>query len=208
MKRLISSRIFLTVILAISLAACNYPGMQPEASPTLAATNTAAASPTSPPPTATFTAIPPTATATLVPVTPTPLPPTAIPVTPTWTPVPTVAYVDPLAGSKLDGTFEGGTLTFRVHTNGNYVIPKSVNLKKISCNEGKTLSDLITFEPPPFFEVVEGKFTMFKDTTVTISGQFITPTTARGTLSGQVKSGGKNCTFGPLSWSAAATAGE
>jgi hypothetical protein len=109
-----------------------------------------------------------------------------------------------MAGAKFDGTFEGGELTFRVHTNGDYVIPKSVTLRKVACNEGKALSDLITFEPPPFFEVVEGKFTMYNGTLVTISGQFITPSTARGTISGQVKSGGKNCTFGPMAWSAEA----
>ena len=208
MKLTIPTRIFFTLVLAASLAACNYPGMQPEASPTPAATNTVAATATQPVPTATNTAVPPTATATLVPVSPTPLPPTAIPMTPTWTPVPTVAYVDPLPGAKFEGTFEGGELLFRVHSNGNFVIPKSVTLRKVACNEGKTLSDLITFEPPPFFNVVEGKFTMSNGTLVTISGVFTTPTTARGSISGLVKSGGKNCTFGPFTWSAAAAAGE
>jgi hypothetical protein len=103
-------------------------------------------------------------------------------------------------GAKFEGTFEGGEIVFRTSQNGKMVIPKSVRIRKARCQEGKTYSDLIAFDPPPSFPITDGKFTITKDSYMTMYGEFTTPNQARGTISMTLKGEGKTCTIGPVGW--------
>jgi hypothetical protein len=187
------------VLIILSLAGCNYPGALPQATPT-----SLPPTPTSPPPTEPPTPIPPTEAPTLPPPTEPPAPPTPIPPTPTSRPSPTPTAVKPAAGVKFDGTFDGGTLTFRTNPTGYMVVPKTIRVVKANCQNGKTLSDTLSFEPPTYYPVEDGKFTINWDSQVIMSGVFQTSTQARGTLELKFKKEGVACTIGPVPWSASA----
>jgi len=85
------------------------------------------------------------------------------------------------------------------------VVPKTIRIVKANCQEGKKLSDTMTFEPPTYFKVEDGKFTITWDTQVTMSGVFLTPTEARGSLELKFKKEGVACTIGPVVWVATGT---
>ncbi len=107
-----------------------------------------------------------------------------------------------MAKIKMDGTFVGGELTLRTGENGNSIIPKSVRIRKAKCNQGQTAQDLLAFDPPPSFPIEDGKFTIDAKGIIVIYGQFVTPYSARGTLTITIKAGGEACTIGPVAWSA------
>jgi hypothetical protein len=195
-------KILWTVMIVLSLAGCNYPGAAPaatEASPT-----PLPPSPTSPPPTEPPTPIPPTEAPTLPPPTATLAPPTAIPPTPTLRATPTKAEIKPTPGARFEGTFEGGYLIFRINSNASAVIPKSIRVQKATCQEGKKMSDLLAFDPPPSFPIEDGNFTISRDTQLYMTGTFLTPTQARGSLQIKFRKEGVTCTIGPVVWIASA----
>lgn len=205
------ARVTLAFVFLFSLAACNFPGL--EAMATATPTFTATFTPL--PPTA--TSLPPSATPTieiLITDTPNPLLPTApglfptVPplVFPTDTRAVTSTPIIPEAGAKFEGTFEGGALVFRVNSNSTMVIPKSLTFRKVLCQEGKRISDLITFEPPPSFPITNGSFNIVWGTQATISGYFRSTKSAWGSLTAKVKGKGDGgiCTIGPISWVASA----
>lgn len=197
--------LLLLLTLAASVAGCNYPGMPGMATPTATPTATPPPTPTSLPPTNTLPP-PPTETAAPPPVptnTQGPPPPTAVPPTPI-PPTATKVIITPASRALFMGSFTGGTLTFRVHENSKLVIPKTVTVKSASCKEGGKISDHISFEPPPMFEIANLKFTMTQGDQVTISGQFLTATTANGTITLTIKDDSGKCTIGPLPWTASA----
>lgn len=198
--------------LVLSLAGCNLPAAEPDATLTATPTKVLAvtpttipASPTPIPPTDTPTVVQPTDTPTLVPPTDTPAAPTA-----TWTntPAPTQSYGIPLSRAKFEGTFANGELTLRIGENPNLVIPKLVTLRGAVCKEGGIINDSITFEPPPSFWITNGKFTisiidLFSvGDQLTISGVFLTSSRASGTISISLRSNKGKCTVGPLNWTA------
>lgn len=191
--------VFYVLMIVLLLTGCNYPGMAPaapEASPT-----TIPPTPTSPPPTEPPTPIPPTETPPPPPPTATFAPPTPVPATPTLRPSPTQAVIKPVPGARFEGTFDGGSLVLRISANGNAVIPKTVRIQKASCQEGKTLSDIISFEPPPFFPIENGKFVIsISNPYVYWTGAFVTSTQARGTIELKFKGEGVACTIGPVPW--------
>ena len=201
MKTYSYSIIMLVVIPALLSSGCSAIYSIQNVPPTPTATFTY--TPTIPP---SPTPIPPTETPLPLPTDiPTEIPPTntvAIPTTlPTDTPIPTREIIYPVANAKFEGSFPGGTLTFRVGDNGKTVIPKLVALRKAECKEGKKVSDTISFEPPPVFWLDEkGNFTMTQKTQVTISGYFRTPTYAAGSIQVNIKNQGKDCTIGPVNW--------
>lgn len=188
--------LFLVIML---LSGCNYPGMAPaalEASPT-----TLPPTPTLPPPTEPPTPIPPTEVPTLPPPTPTLAPPTPVPATPTLRPSPTQAEIKPVPSARFEGTFEGGSLVLRINSNGTAVIPKTVRIQKASCQEGKTLSDILSFEPPPSFPIEDGQFVIsYTSPYLYWTGIFVTPTQVRGTIELKFKGEGVTCTIGPVGW--------
>jgi hypothetical protein len=112
--------------------------------------------------------------------------------------------VQPLPTVKFEGTFEGGTLVFRINDKGNMVIPKEIRVKKALCNEGKTMTTLLAFDPPPFFPITDGKFTITREKQLTVTGIFISPKQARGSIELYLLKNGKPCTIGPLTWVATA----
>ena len=204
MKPVSFAKILWMTLIVASLAGCNYPGAAPaapEASPTALP-----ATPTSPPPTEPPTPIPPTEAPTLPPPpTATLAPPTAIPATPTSRPSPTVAEIKPTAGARFEGTFEGGSMVFRINSNGSAVIPKTIKVQKASCQEGKTLSDTLSFEPPPQYEIKDGNFEIsYTDPYLYWTGTFLTTTQARGSIELKFKKEGVSCTIGPVVWVASA----
>lgn len=193
---------FLILVLAVSMTACNLPQSKPTATATQAATPI----PPSPTPLP-----PPTETATLEPPTPTlPLPPTATQpiVFPTREPSKTFTpvVIKPAAHARFDGVFEYGKLVLRVDNNPAYIVPKSVTIKSAPCKEGKgKKSDTLTLDPPTYYQIVENKFYIdFGGGMVKISGEFISPTKARGTITMSLRAEGKSCTLGPYAWSASA----
>lgn len=204
MKKHATLYALLTVIVIVSLTACNLPSSKPTAAPTSAATNTVPPPPptaTQPPPTNTLPPPPPSDTPLPLPPTDTQVPPTRVPPTATRTVVPTA--IKPIAGDKFEGTFEYGDLTLRIGTNGNWVIPKQVTVKKAPCEGGK-FSDHITFEPPPSYPIENGQFSFVYEGFVTISGTFTSAKRASGTIRLALKSGGKTCNIGPSAWTASA----
>lgn len=186
-----------SLILILLTSGCNLPFIAPPDTPTPTFTNTPTQVPPTAtiPPTATFTptVIPPTATATLPPP-----PPTVIP---TATKVPTKEPVVPLSKSKYEGSFAGGTLLLRTGPNGASVVPKTLILKKAACKEGGKISESLSFEPPTFFWITDGKFAIYWGSEVTITGVFISPTRATGSLKLEFTSP-KKCTVGPVTWTA------
>lgn len=186
----------------LSLAGCNMPFFAPEPTPT------ATASPTPPPtetPLPTDTPVPPTETPTLPPPTDTPPPPTPIPPTATNTKVPTVASFSPHPRDLFNGTFENGTLSFRIGPNPYLVIPKMVVVKKAVCKEGGTINDALTFDDVPTYEIKDGKFTINYMDVVIITGQFTSEVKATGSITLNLKKEGKKkCTVGPFVWYAEA----
>ena len=201
MKSASISRTLCILTIVLSLAGCNYPGAFPAAQDTptpLPPTST------SPPPTEPPTPIPPTEAPTLPPVTPTTVPPTPVPPTPTMRPSPTPQAIKPLPGAKYDGTFEGGKLTFRTNPTGFMVVPKTIRVDKANCQEGKKLSDTMVFEPPTYYKVEDGKFTISWDTQLYMTGVFLTSSEARGSLELKFKKEGVACTIGPVVWVARA----
>lgn len=193
--------ILTSLMLVLSISGCDVLPFVATMTPTPTHTETPTPIPPSPtpaPPTDTPTITPtetsgvPSETLTTAPQFPT--------FTPTFTKAPTKGPVTPLAKAKFQGTFTGGTLVFRTGANGLSVVPKTVSLKGATCKEGKTVSETIGFEPPTFFWVVDGKFTIVWGTEVTITGVFITPTRATGTISLALKTSKGKCTIGPLSW--------
>jgi hypothetical protein len=197
MKIKTSMRLLLILLL---LASCNMPSKAPPATPTKLLPTATKAPPTATPteelPTEEPTAIPPTAT--LEPPTPQPIPPTRAATA-------TAVVIKPQPGALFSAQFVGGGFSFRIHGSSNYVIPKIVNVKKAQCAEGKTVSDQISFEPPPTFEIKDNQFTITQGTQVTIYGTFTSATTARGTITLKFKGKGVACTVGPLGWNAVAT---
>lgn len=195
------------VFMVISLAGCNYPGMAPaapEASPT-----SLPATPTSLPPTEPPTPVPPTEAPTLPLPTATVAPPTVVPATPTSRPSPTQAEIKPVGGARFEGTFEGGSFVLRINANGSAVIPKTVRIQKATCQEGKTLSDIFSFEPPPSFPIENGKFAISYDAPYLYwTGTFLSTTQARGSIELKFKKEGVSCTIGPVAWIANAVAGS
>lgn len=184
------------LVIAFSLASCNMPFVAPEP------TATSTATPTLPPtetPIPTDTPVPPTETPTVPPVTDTPLP-TPIPPTATNTKVPTAAVYYPTPRDFYSGSFENGTLTFRIGPNPYLVIPKSVVLKKAACKEGGTINTTINFEPPPTYDIDDGVFSIVYSDTVNIYGRFISEIRATGSITLKLKKDGKACTVGPLAW--------
>ncbi len=201
------SRLKILSILFLVLAfvtSCNYPGAPGAVTDTPVPSPTIPATATQPPPPPTDTLPPAPPTEALPPAPPTatqgPPPPTAPPPTNTSYPTATAAPVTPVPRALFYGTFESGELTFRIHENSKIVIPKTVTIKNAACKEGGKLSDHITFEPPPFFEITGISFTMTQGTQVSISGSFVSGTQARGTITLRLKLPNSNCTIGPLAW--------
>ncbi len=191
MKPFSFRRLLFESILVLALAACNFPAQAP---------------------TSTATPIPPTQT--LEP-SPTPIPPTDIPTlasTPSWTVPPPPVFptatsttaateaVKPSPDVKFEGTFAGGTLVFRTNDKGTMVIPKEVRVRKAACTEGKTISTLLAFDPPPFFPITDGQFTISREEQVEIIGVFLSPSQARGSVKLYLLRNGKPCTVGPVVW--------
>jgi hypothetical protein len=205
----------LAISLLFALTACNMPFLSPAVTdtPTAAPTNTLPAA--SPTPAASVTPVPSNTATPIASNTPTPLPPTATIVLPTL-PVPTAipsstlaltpTPVKPYPRARFDGTFINGTLILRISDNSNMVIPKEVRVRNASCKEGKSLSDTINFEPPPSYEIIDGKFNLNYLDFVFISGQFFSSTSAQGMirLILQIPGGGR-CTIGPTPWKASAS---
>ncbi len=196
--------LLLILTLSASLGGCNYPAAPWMPTSTATPTATLPPTPTSPPPTNT----PPPPTEVVAPTPPPaptntqgPPPPTAVPPTPV-PPTATQVTITPVPRSLFTGSFTGGSLTFRVHDNSKLVIPKTVTVKGITCKQGGKISDHITFEPPPMFEIANLKFTITQGDQVTIDGQFLTATSARGTITLKLGEGSGNCTIGPLPWTA------
>jgi hypothetical protein len=192
-------KILCIVMMVVSLAGCNYPGMAPAATPT-----SLPPTPTSPPPTEPPTPVPPTDTPAPPPPTATTAPPTPVPATPTSRPTATTAVIKPEAGAKFEGTFEGGTLVFRINAISSAVIPKTINVRKATCQEGKLLSTTLAFDPPPSYDIENGKFTISRDTQLYLTGIFTKSDEARGTLEIKYKKEGVTCTIGPVVWVATA----
>ena len=183
------------VLIVVSLAGCNYPGMAPAVTPTILPP-----SPTSPPPTEPPTPVPPTDTPAPPPATATLAPPTPVPATPTSRPTATLAVIKPEPGAKFEGVFEGGTLVFRINSISSAVIPKTINVRKATCQEGKQLSTTLAFDPPPSYEIENGKFIISRDTQLYMTGTFTRSDEARGTLEIKYKKEGVACTIGPVAW--------
>jgi hypothetical protein len=188
-------RFFLTGMIILSLAACNFPSQAP---------------------TPTNTAMPPTQTPE---PSPTPIPPTETPTsapTPSWTVPPPPVFptatsttaateaAKPVPNARFEGVFEGGTLVFRTNDKGTMVIPKEIKVRKASCNEGKTISTLLAFDPPPFFPITDGQFTISREEQIEIFGIFISSMQARGSIELYLLRNGKPCTVGPVTWVASA----
>lgn len=197
MKTFACLKILWITMIVVSLAGCNYPGMAPPATPT-----SLPPTPTSPPPTEPPTPAPPTdtpepppPTATFAP--PTPAPPAA---TPTSRPTATTAVIKPTAGAKFEGSFEGGTLVFRINANSSAVIPKTINVRKATCQEGKQISTTLAFDPPPSYPIENGKFVISRDSQLYMTGSFTKSDEARGTLEIKYKKEGVTCTIGPVAW--------
>jgi len=194
-----------SLLLVLALSGCNLPFLAPEPTPTPLPTATEVPTNTPVPPTETPTLPPPTETATLPPPTPAItatsfLVPTAIP-----TKAPTLAPILPIPRDLFEGTFEGGRLSFRIGTNPNVIIPKLVTLKKAQCKGGGTISDTISFEPPPTFWLLNGKFTITAGgDQVYWTGQFNTSKRASGSITLKVKKDNKACVIGPVAWTATA----
>jgi hypothetical protein len=108
--------------------------------------------------------------------------------------------IAPERGAKFEGTFEGGELVFRINQIATAVIPKSVRIRKAKCKEGKTISDLLAFDPPPSYPIEDGSFSIVIGDQLSWSGMFTTPKQARGTIRMFLKSEGINCTIGPVGW--------
>jgi hypothetical protein len=193
--------VFLTLVLVISLAGCNLPSARPADTATPTATQIPP-SPTPLPPTA--TAAPPTEMPTQEPPTPTKVQPTMVFPTKAPTNTPTPVVIKPAARARFDGTYDYGTFVFRIGDNPAYVVPKSITVKSAPCNEGKNRkkSDTLTLDPPTFYQVIANRFSINFGDSVIISGEFITPVKARGTLTLKLKVDGKACTIGPYAWSA------
>lgn len=189
--------IFFVTLTILSLAGCNLPFIAPE--PTATATATATLPPTDTP-VPTDTPLPPTETPTIPPPTDTPPPPTPIPPTATNTKIPTVAAFYPIPRDLFVGTFENGSITFRIGPNPYLVIPKTVAVKKATCKEGYNISETVVFEGTPTYRIEEGKFTIIYMDSVNISGTFISQIKASGSISLNLKSEGRKCTIGPLIW--------
>ena len=188
------------VMIILSLAGCNYPGMAPASTPT-----TLPPTPTLPPPTEPPTPVPPpTDTPPPPPSTATSAPPTPVPATPTSRPTATTAVIKPEAGAKFEGSFEGGTLVFRINSISSAVIPKTINVRKATCQEGKLLSTTLAFDPPPSYEIEDGKFIISRDSQLYMTGIFTKSDEARGTLEIRYKKEGVACTIGPVVWVATA----
>jgi hypothetical protein len=187
------------LVIVVLLAGCNYPGgapAAPQATPT-----ELPPTPTEPPPTEPPTPIPPTEAPTLPPPTATLPPPPTPPATPTSRPSPTQAPIIPAAGARFEGTFEGGSFVLRINSNGTAVIPKTVRIQKANCQEGKTLSDTLSFEPPPSFPIEDGKFVIsYTAPYLYWTGTFVTTTQARGSIELKFKKEGVTCTIGPVGW--------
>lgn len=198
MKNCTTTITVLMLVAALALSGCNLSVSKPEEIPTSAPTMPPTAIPTQPPPTNTSL---PTETATLPPPTETLFIPTPVPPTATRTVAPTA--IVPVAGDKFDGSFDNGFLVFRIGTKGNWVILKSVTLKKANCQEGGTITQVVDYPSPTNFPVENGRFSFYLDP-VTISGQFITNKRASGSIKLVFKSQGKTCTVGPLTWQASA----
>lgn len=181
----------ITSMLVLALAACNYPAQEP--------TPTATTIPPTQTPEPSPTPIPPTDTPTMPPTPSWTVPPPPVLPTATFTAIATPT-IQPAPDVKFEASFEGGLFIFRTNDKGTYVIPKEVRIKKASCNEGRTLSDLLAFDPPPFFLITEGKFTISRDTQLVITGVFISPTQARGSIELHLLKNGKPCTIGPVVW--------
>jgi hypothetical protein len=191
-----------SLFLILMTSGCNLPFISPPATPTPTFTDT----PTQVPPTEiptmaptfTPTTIPPTATATIPPAPP----PTVIPTaTKPPTKAPTKEPVVPFSKTKYEGSFPGGTFLIRTGPNGASVVPKSLVLKKAACKEGGKISESMDFEPPTFFWITDGKFAIYWGNEVTITGVFISPTRATGSLKVELTSP-KKCTIGPVTWTA------
>lgn len=186
------------LMIFVLLAGCNYPGaapVAPQVTPTeLPPTPTEPPpTPTEPPPTEPPPTEPPPPTATMLPPTPPP--------TPTSRPSPTPEPIKPTAGARFEGTFEGGSFVLRINSNGTAVIPKTVRIQKANCQEGKTLSDTLSFEPPPSFPIENGKFVIsYTAPYLYWTGTFVTATQARGTIELRFKKEGVSCTIGPVGW--------
>ena len=92
-------------------------------------------------------------------------------------------------------------MVFRINSNGTAVIPKTLRIQKAPCQEGKTLSDTMSFEPPPSFEVKDAKFEISYDNPrLYWTGTFLTPTQARGSIEFRFRKEGVTCTIGPVAW--------
>lgn len=200
MKNNRSLQALLVILLTISLSACNLPQAKPSEAPTQVAT-TVAPTPSPLPPTETPTPEPPTATPTEElpsPTVPTLEFPTKVP-----SKTPTAVIVVPPPRARFDGIFEFGKLVFRIDNNPAYVVAKTVTIKNAPCKEGKgKISNTYNLDPPKYFEIVLGKFYVDYDGFVKLSGEFLTPNKARGTLTLYLKLDGKNCTIGPYAWTA------
>lgn len=195
MKPVSHLKILCIAMIVLTLAGCNYPGMAPAATPT-----SPSPTPTSPPPTEPPTPVPPTDTPAPPPPTATTAPPTPVPATPTSRPTPTTAVIKPEAGARFEGTFEGGTLVFRINAISSAVIPKTINVRKATCQEGKQLSTTLAFDPPPSYDIENGKFTISRDSQLYMTGIFTKSDEARGTLEIRYKKEGVACTIGPVVW--------
>ncbi|MDI6696265.1 MAG: hypothetical protein QME21_14560 [Anaerolineales bacterium] len=189
----------LFLLLAISLTACNYPGGNPLVSPTPTIAPTATPTETPLPPTDT----PPPPPTDTPPPPPTQPPPPTLPPTATATKVPTAVIVTPMPGAKFSASFTGGTFTFRINPPGRMITLKEITLSKATCSDGKNVSTHLTFEDIKYFPIENGKFTITFDRT-TISGQFITPTTARGLISIKINANKGVCQINTLPWTASA----
>lgn len=194
---------FLILVLVVSLTACNLPSSKPSATATQAATPVPP-SPTPLPPTETATPEPPTATPTEE-----VLPTVTLPIiNPTREPsrTPTMVTFKPAPHARFDGTFEYGKLVLRIDNNPIYIVPKTVTVKGAPCKEGKgKLSDSLTLEPPTYYEIVQNRFYIdFGGGMVKISGELISATKMRGSITITLKADGKTCTAGPYAWTASA----
>jgi len=192
-----------TIVLALIASGCDMPfGTSPTETPTPTATFTF----TPIPPTATYTSIPPTEMPTPIPPTPTATITLAPPPTKVATPTKIVSPtpVVPIPKAKFEGTFPGGSITFRTGPHGASVVPKYLILKKAACNEGGKVSDTISFDPPTFFWIMDGKFAIGWGDVLAMSGQFTAPNKAAGSIKIVTKRNGKTCTIGPVYWNAMA----
>ena len=189
-----------SLLMILALSGCYMPFLAPEPTATPLPTPTDVPTATLPPPTEIPT-LAPTETATLPPPTPTLMPTAFIP-TAKPTKAPTLTPIEPIPRDLFTGEFEGGTLSFRIGANKTIIIPKIINLRKATCKEGGKLSDTISFEPPPSFIIENAKFTITVGTQVYWTGQFVSAKRASGSITIKVKGDSKNCTVGPVAWSA------